>query len=55
MTKLIRSSLAIIILAMVGFAQIDNVQFTDLQGRSFDLYEELDKGRYIYIYFTWNG
>ncbi len=32
------------------FSQIDNVQFTDLKGKSYDLYDLFSKGKYIVVH-----
>lgn len=34
---------------------VDNVQFTDLDGNSYDLYQMLDKGHYVLIHMQFNG
>lgn len=33
----------------------DNVQFTDMEGNSYDLFEELGKGKHILCHFHFNG
>ncbi len=37
------------------FSQIENVKFTDLKGRSYDLHQLLESGKYVYVYMTFNG
>ncbi len=36
-------------------SEVENVQFSDLEGNSYDLYEILDRGTYVYIYIVSNG
>lgn len=33
----------------------NNVQFTDMEGNSYDLFEELGKGKHILCHFHFNG
>ena len=43
-----------VILALSGFAQStirENIQFTTVNGDSYDLYEELDKGKFVFVTF----
>lgn len=50
--------MVLIILAISLYSsakEIENVQFTDLNGNSHDLYEILDRGTYVYIYIVSNG
>ncbi len=40
-----------LLLNVVGFARdIDNVQFTDLDGKQYDVYAELAKGKSIFVH-----
>ncbi len=55
MSKIVQSSLVALLMICGAFSQIENVQFKDLKGKSWDLYNILDEGKFVYIYFTWNG
>ncbi len=54
--KVIRKLFALtLILALSGDAQNtikNNVQFTDVKGNSYDLYEELGKGKHVFVTFA---
>lgn len=50
--------IVLIILTFILFSNannIENFQFTDLEGKAYDLYEILDRGTYVYIYAVSNG
>lgn len=49
MNPLLKASTFLICFTLLGFAQIDNVQFKDLDGNSYDLYELLESGKYVYV------
>ncbi len=56
MKLLTKLAVLLMCLTLSGFAQIGNIQITDLDGNSYDLYEMLNKGRYVYvqmIFDTW--
>lgn len=52
MNHLIKALAYVMCLSLLGFAQIDNVQFTDLEGNSYDLYEELAKDKHVLVHAT---
>ncbi len=45
------------VLSMSGYSQIleNNVQFTDMEGKSYDLYDLLDNGKYLFIEMLTSG
>ena len=49
MNRLLKISAIIMCLTLLGFTQVDNVQFKDLDGNSYDLYELLESGKYVYV------
>ena len=49
MKRVLKVLTFLICLTLLGFAQIDNVQFKDLDGNSYDLYELLESGKYVYV------
>lgn len=55
MNHLIKALACVMCVSLLGFAQIDNVQFQDMEGNSYDLYELLDAGKYVLCHFTFNG
>lgn len=34
---------------------IDNIQFKDMDGKSYDLYELLNEGKHVFLEMIWNG
>ena len=43
-------------LALLGFAQdFPNIQFDDMKGNSYDLYELLGEGKHVYFMTVFNG
>jgi hypothetical protein len=50
MNLLIKVSAFLMCLTLLGLSQIDNVQFTDLEGREWDLYTELSKGKQVIVH-----
>ena len=40
-----------LLFASAGFGQ-GNVQFTDVKGNSYDLFEELGKGKHVFVTFA---
>ena len=52
MNHLIKAMTCVMAFTLLGFAQITNVQFTDLEGNSYDLYEELTKGKHVLVHAT---
>lgn len=58
MNHLIKVSAFLMVLTFLGFSQIDNIQFktmVTLDGQSFDIYEFVEQGRYIYLQMMFNG
>ncbi len=46
----------IMLFATLGFAQVSNIQFTTLDGDSYDLYNDLlNKGKPVYVDGMFNG
>ena len=41
--------------AVLGSAQVQNVQFKDMAGNSYDLYSVLNSGKYVYVEMMFNG
>ncbi len=39
---------------LLGFSQINNIQFKDMEGAEYDLYELLDAGKHVYIEMIFN-
>lgn len=54
MKVLIKLSLFLLSLTLLNFSQIDNVQFTDMDGKSYDLYDLLGSGKHVLCHFTFN-
>lgn len=52
MNHLIKAMTCVMAFTLLGFAQISNVQFSDLDGKSYDLYEELGKGKHVLVHAT---
>lgn len=52
MNNLIKAMVCVSALALMGFSEIANFQFTDLDGKTYDLYEELAKGKHILVHAT---
>lgn len=49
-------TMIILIFATISSAQeLENFQFSDLDGNTYDLYEVLDRGTYIYIHAVSSG
>lgn len=57
MRKTATTLLLILMMSSALFARtrIDNIQFTDLDGNSYDLYEMLGKGHYVLIHMQFNN
>lgn len=56
MNHLIKLSAFLLCLTFIGFAQIiDNVQFKDMDGKSYDLYNLLEYDKYVFLEMIWNG
>lgn len=41
--------------ALFAREKIDNIQFKDLDGNSYDLYQLLGKGHYVFIHMQFNA
>ena len=56
MNRVLKASAIIMCFTLLGFSQtIDNVQFTDMNGKSYDLYQVLESGKHVLCHFTFNG
>ena len=56
MNSIIKVSCIIGIVMLACMAQtVKNVQFSDLNGKSYDLYELLDEGKYVYFMGSYIG
>ena len=58
MNHLIKVSAFLSCLTVLGFSQMGNIQFktmVTLDGQSFDIYEFVEQGRYIYLQMMFNG
>lgn len=58
MNRLIKLSAFLLGFTLLGFSQMDNIQFktmVTLDGQSFDIYDFVEQGRYIYLQMTFNG
>jgi hypothetical protein len=55
MNRFLKTSAIIICFTLMGFTQIDNVQFKDMDGNSYDLYELLAEGKHVYVMMSFNG
>ncbi len=55
MNHVIKTTAFIMCLVLSVFTQIDNVQFKDLEGNSYDLYELLGEGKHVFIMMSFNG
>ncbi len=55
MFKSIKIATGVLAFALLAVAQISNVQFKDLDGKSYDLYEELAKGKHVLVHTQFNG
>ena len=54
MKLLIKLSALIMCLSLLGFSQtVSNVQLTDMEGNSYDLYEVLESGKHILCHFSY--
>ena len=51
MRKIDKLIILTLLTASVGFGQ-ENVQFTDVKGNSYDLFEELGKGKHVFVTFA---
>ena len=51
MRPILKLSALLMCLVCAGFSQVDNVQFTDTDGREYDLYEVLASGKYVLCHF----
>lgn len=47
--------LCVLVGALFARQKIDNIQFKDLDGNNYDLYQTLEKGHYIVIHMQFNG
>jgi hypothetical protein len=54
MKLLIKLSVFVLFISLSSFSQIDNVQFTDMEGNSYDLYQLLESGKHVLCHFTFN-
>ncbi len=48
-------TLAILFQITATFAQIDNVQFKELKGKQYDLYQLLSKGKHVIVHTQFNS
>ena len=55
MNNLIKLSVFLLGITFLGFSQIDNIQFKDMDGKSFDLYELLDEGKHVFVEMIFNA
>jgi hypothetical protein len=55
MNNLVKSAIFLMCFSFLCFAQIDDVQFTDMGGNSYDLHEILNNGKHVLCHFTFNG
>lgn len=55
--KGIKKILILLSLVVLSYSQTisQNIQFTDMDGKSWDLFSELDKGKYILCHFHFNN
>ncbi len=55
--KIMKNVILLLSLAILTYSQTisNNVQFTDMEGNSYDLFEELGKGKHILCHFHFNG
>ncbi len=54
MKSTIKLSAFLMCFALSGFSQtIRNVQFTDMEGESYDLHEILESGKYVLVHFSY--
>ena len=52
----INTVLFVICFTLTGTAQIiENIQFTDMEGKNYDLYEVLGSGKHVYVEMVYNG
>jgi hypothetical protein len=52
MKTIIKATICLMAFTLLGFSQISNVQFKDLDGNEYDLYEELAKGKSVLVHAT---
>lgn len=56
MSRLVTGVLAVGLFLSFGFGQtIPNIQFKDMNGKSYDLYTLLGEGKYVYFMTTFEG
>jgi len=55
MNHLFKTATIVMCLTLIGSAQtISNVQFTDMKGKSYDLYQILGEGKSVLCHFSFN-
>ncbi len=52
MNNFLKAMACVMTFTLLGFTQISNVEFTDLDGNEYDLYEELAKGKSVLVHAT---
>ena len=56
MRRSISTAVFVICFALTGTGQIiENIQFTDMEGNNYDLYEVLGSGKHVYVEMVYNG
>lgn len=55
MNLLFKVSAFLMCLTLLGFSQIDNVQFETMNGKSYDLHELLGEGKSVYLQMMFNN
>lgn len=57
MNRIIKTLSAMLFLSTLLFSQSisQNIQFTDMNGKSYDLFEMLGEGKHIYLQMMFNG
>lgn len=55
MNRFIKQIACVLAFTLLGYAQIKNVTFKDLEGKSWDLYAELAKGKSVLVHATGSG
>ncbi len=56
MRRIVKLTALLMCLALTGYSQQlkNNVQFTDTDGREYDLYEVVESGKYVFCHFEDN-